>query len=578
MYQATSLLFQGQYAECRKELDHLESFLKEHIHPEHYLWAKYYQVRGALYSDLAEFEPSIRLLQKSAHMFGKMGAEYVVDAVNANNLIANAYLELSKFDSALAIYQASYRQLANLPVLAVDSNSLANTLGNIGAAFQYLSQWDSAAWYHRKSRQIYSARYGADNPKVANQVFNLALVSFEKGYLDEAIDLLQQALGIYEAQEYEYHPELSEIYGSLGAVYAAKGEWDAAINSLYMDSLHTARTFGEQHPFMALCYQELANTRLVMGQPEEAKRLLHKSMHIFNRHYTGHRNQSTTLMLLGKACYQTGQYAEGLKALQQAYSIEIQLVGKGHSSLMAQILYWKGMNAHAAGNDTVAEEYAMKAIEIASASYGKTGAMIASCYLLLAETATDDKQLLHLKHAMTATMADGMVLFPKEFVQAGYAISLYYVAKGKLHDALKFLEMAQKEANRVRREFAWESAAISWSKQVMDLNHLGVRICYALYISGKEDPLFMLNKAFAFSENNKAFRLQQHTSQLNMAALSKMSKKAIATATDLRAQLIYHRELLEDLLNGDYNGNMTLEDLQSRIFRYRQAMTASYEG
>jgi CHAT domain-containing protein len=565
-YQATSLLFQGQYAKCEEELGKLQAYLEQHSEKDSYLWAKYYQIRGALYSEKAEFSESIRLLRLSATLFSGLGNEYVVDAVNANNLIANTYLDLSKFDSALLIYKDSYHRLIQLPKAESDTNALANTLGNIGAAFQYLNQWDSAAIYHRRSRQLYAASLGNENPKVANQVFNLALVAYERGYYDQSIDQLQQALAIYEAQAYDHHPELSELYGSLGAVYAAKGEWDAAINSLYMDSLHTLKTFGSQHPFMAICYQEMANTRLEMGQPAEAVRLLEKAMSIFDLHYTGHRNQSKSLALLGKAYFQSGNYQQGILALQQAELIEEVKT----SGTMFQIYYWLAKNSLAMGKNIEAKAYAKQSIAAIPSSHEQKGPTVAKGYLLLAEIESvmnhPKTAIPYLKRALTATTTGDKVLFSREYVNAAYALAIAKEQQGQLEEALTYIDLAQKEANRIRREFAYESSAYEWAKQVEAINNTGISLCYKLYQQQDNNALTFLNRAFKFSENNKAFRLQQHTVQLKMSDLSKMSDKAIATATELRANLIYYRELLEDKLNGANTTDLSLEQLQEKIF------------
>jgi len=569
LYMCGSLFFQGQYMRCHQELDMVEKNMTKHLPANHILWAKFYQVKGALLSDEASYEEAIDLLKKAADLYQNAGGKYLADAVNVFNLIGNIYLETSAFGSALKTYKKALRILYHTPQKDLDSNALANTYGNIGATFQYLEQYDSAAYYHLLSRKLYTIHLGPSNPKVANQLYNLALVSLETGYYDEAISGFQQALSIYEEQEFPYHPELSEIYGSLGAVYAIKGEWEAAFNSYYQDSLHTTRTFGPDHPYMALCYQEMAATRLQMGNPIEAIRLLEKANQIFLKKYEIHSNLVRNHLLLGKALYVTGAYPAGIRSLRTAYLMEKTLINK-ENSRTAEILLYEGLCRIKLGKLAAAEENIRRSLTISAGQYRSMGALTCDVHLAMADIYTQKNNTTGALHemqlALQATHSKKMVLFPQQYIQCCLAIARHYEQAGRLSSALQYLDSAQAVSNQRRSEFVFETSAFDWAAKVRSISDMGIDICFRLYNSTKKDPLYYLEKAYIYTEYNKAFQLRQHTAKMQRNKLSGMSKEAVETEVKLRAEMAYYHALLEAYTSGESKQGKSLLGIQEKLF------------
>ncbi len=185
----------------------------------------------------------------------------------------------------------------------------------LGIYFWNSHNLDSAAWYYEKAIE-----YNGDNEarRVGNLV-NLAAVKGESGLLDEANDLLLEALGIYENQS--SFRGIGKCYVDLANVYAASSTHDLAVHYLLKAiELYEADTSSSKDGDLALAYFNLANSYTALGDYEFALDGYDRSVHVLKQRFGPHAH---IIGLLGKsyALSKSGQGSEALSLVEEAMSI-----------------------------------------------------------------------------------------------------------------------------------------------------------------------------------------------------------------------------------------------------------------
>lgn len=193
-------------------------------------------------------------------------------------------------------------------------NGVAICLQNVGLAFYYKGQFDSALIQFEKRLEI--VKKLKDTLGIAKTYDNISVIYSHFGKVDEAIDLRKQANQIYE--KYNATNNLASGYTWIGNFYKEQGKYDEALE-LYLKSLEIYEAENDienvGYPLLNISsvYRYLKQYELAREYGERAKDALQKAG---NMNGVGTAQYRLALILLDE-----GKYEEAIQFLFDSKAI-----------------------------------------------------------------------------------------------------------------------------------------------------------------------------------------------------------------------------------------------------------------
>ncbi|NVB83294.1 MAG: tetratricopeptide repeat protein, partial [Kofleriaceae bacterium] len=158
-----------------------------------------------------------------------------------------------------AVAERHYGEVVRLQqeMLGDQDPAIAGSLHNLGLAVHLAGRLDEARQIQERSLAMFEATVGAKHPDTALPVGELAGIALEQGKPAEATVLYERALAIHEAALGPEHPYLSETLIGLARSLARLGRSDEAIAALRR-AIDLAAALDEHHPLGAIARYWLA--------------------------------------------------------------------------------------------------------------------------------------------------------------------------------------------------------------------------------------------------------------------------------------------------------------------------------
>ena len=174
---------------------------------------------GMIYRRLQQPAKALALYEEALEIRRTVGSTGAIS--NVLNNIGNIHRDRGEASKALELY------LESLDVGPRDQNGHANTLINVGAAYQELDAPDRAMRYFKEALAAKEAL--GDRHGVAGALFRIGSLQREKGELGSALATLRRSLEIY--QEIETRDETKTVLLELSAIYSDTGRFREAYES-----------------------------------------------------------------------------------------------------------------------------------------------------------------------------------------------------------------------------------------------------------------------------------------------------------------------------------------------------------
>ena len=171
---------------------------------------------------------------------------------------------------------------------------------------------------------------GEGHPKTAETLNNLALLAKRRGELEEAERLF---LGVL-ASERELFGDLSRqvarTLNNLATLQLMRGELGAANDALEESLAIRRKLVGERHPGVLRVRINLAQVQTLRGDLDTAETTLRPALAGLREIYGDHPDLATGLQILASIRRRRGDPAEAEKLLRQSLAIRRQLLPPGH--------------------------------------------------------------------------------------------------------------------------------------------------------------------------------------------------------------------------------------------------------
>jgi CHAT domain-containing protein/Tfp pilus assembly protein PilF len=251
-------------------------------------------------------------------------------------------------EQALQLYEQGDYQGALVPAeealklrqenLPEDDPSIATSLNNVAALYQFLGRYDQAATLMQRALEIASQNSGVNNLEYATGLNNLAEVYRAQGNYIQAEELYLKSIAIREALLPPTDIAIAIAYNNLAELYRAQGNIEQA-RSLYEKALQISRLYyREDHPFLINILNNLGELHRSQNSFSQAADLYREALQIARQtlgtehpYYAGLMNNMATLHL------DAGLYEKAISLFLEVIPLTEQQFGYQHP-YMAQVL------------------------------------------------------------------------------------------------------------------------------------------------------------------------------------------------------------------------------------------------
>ena len=195
--------------------------------------------------------------------------------------------------------------------------TIAGALHNHGLAVHMAGRVDEAKQIQERSLAMFEATVGPDHPDTALPVTELAGIALEQNRVDDAITLYRRGLGIRERALGAKHPHLSETLLGLARAESRRGNSDAAIANLRR-ARELGMALGDHHPLVAATEYWLANELDRRGERDEVESLLAHALAAWEANQVAIPEAALTRFLLAQYRWRAGDRARARALAQQA--------------------------------------------------------------------------------------------------------------------------------------------------------------------------------------------------------------------------------------------------------------------
>jgi len=205
------------------------------------------------------------------------------------------------------------------------------------AALFNAGKYQEAIPLAQRSLAIVERAFGPDNLKIANSVYNLAMLNENQGNYADALALYQRALAIYEKAHGPDHPDVADAVDNIANLYTEQGRY-ADAEPLYQRSLAIRqKALGPDHPDVANSLMNLAGLYSDLARYPDAEQLYKQSLAVREKvRASGHfgatdaKNYAMGLNNLGNLYTLEGRNLDAETLYKQSLAIREKTLGPEH--------------------------------------------------------------------------------------------------------------------------------------------------------------------------------------------------------------------------------------------------------
>ncbi len=396
--------------------------------------------QGTLQADSGDYEAAVNTLQQAYH--AALARRMLAEAAEASTIL------VSLLGARLTRYDEARRWAVDadpLSLAAGTDEARALYLNNLGNVANSERKLDEARDLYQQALDLYQRTLGPDHPHVAGALTNLGNVADSQGEFDEALDLMRRALAIRQDTLGPDHPHVAISVTSLGHVARAQGKLDEA-RELYQRALGIRRNaLGPDHPSVASSLDHLGGIAHAQGNLDEGLDLFREALAIRQRTLgPDHDEVGNSFNQLGRAAYARGKIDEAREYFERALAVAERALGPDHAKV-GFYLGNVGAIAKVQGELDVALDFYQRGLAIHTRTLGPDHPSVALFLTNLGELALSKGQLDEAHDFFERTLAVRREALGPDHPDVGDALhNLATVARsrGELGEARDFNQRA----------------------------------------------------------------------------------------------------------------------------------------
>jgi serine/threonine-protein kinase len=323
--------------------------------------AQLFSVLGNLWRSLGRSDEATPLLRQAVTLRERTSGAHSPEVGASRADLAQLLEQQGKYKEAEAMARSG------IAILERDSiqhaHRLSVTWSVLGNVFKIAGRYPDAETAYRRALAL-SAYDTASDSKRAEKLANLGVALGRQAKLDEAAQLLREAVDLSRRQNGNDHPKTATMLNDLAVVLEEAQKLDSA-EVFLREALAIRRAhFKSPHPAIAISINNLADLVLSRNDPKGAEPLFRESLAMRRALYgRQHPTVGVALADLATALSRQGRRAEALRYYSQAQAVVLRALGPNHPTL-ASVIGNVGGLFHAAGDHAGALGHFRRALEI----------------------------------------------------------------------------------------------------------------------------------------------------------------------------------------------------------------------
>jgi tetratricopeptide (TPR) repeat protein len=267
---------------------------------------------------------AFELAQKFAQRALSLCAEGSLDEARALNMLGDVASNLSKYDAAVAHYDAALSITKSL--LGDDHVDVSRVYISLSVVFRRLGRLDEALAICSSALEIYSKAPGDNQRSIAICHNNMGNILDEQGKKDEAMEHYSTGLAITLEREGET-ASAADFLLNIGIILAEQNKVDEAMEK-YVSALRIFEK-AKLDTRSAMCHYNIGTVLTKQGKLDEALDHARKSLAIMRSKLPhDHADCGETHMLIGNILNRGGKFAEALDEFESALRIRKNVFGE----------------------------------------------------------------------------------------------------------------------------------------------------------------------------------------------------------------------------------------------------------
>jgi tetratricopeptide (TPR) repeat protein len=267
---------------------------------------------------------AFELAQKFAQRALSLSAKSSLDEATALNMLGIVEKNLSKYDAAVAHYEAALKIRKNL--LGNNHVEVADVCVNLSAIFQRLGRMDEASVMCSSALEIYSEAPDDNQKSVASCHQNLSVILREQGKHDEAMEHYSIGLAITLKTEGET-ASAADFLANIGVILKEQNKLDEAMEK-FVSALRISEK-AKSDTRVAMCHYNIGNVLMKQGKLDAALEHARKSLEIRRSKLSiEHADCGASHGLIGNIHMRSGKFAEALDEYDNVVRIRKNVYGE----------------------------------------------------------------------------------------------------------------------------------------------------------------------------------------------------------------------------------------------------------
>ncbi|MCB9316002.1 MAG: CHAT domain-containing protein [Lewinellaceae bacterium] len=240
--------YQGESQKVASTFSDLEKTARAHLAPDSSFWGEYYNLAGAVYNELGNYEAALEFGLREIAFFEKTGNQSAL-GIACNN-VGTYYRSKGDFDRSLEYTRAALQHFSSDP--NTPPQDVAWTYSNLCGTQYRKKDYPSAIEYGLKALQILQ-KHVPDSEAAADYIIiynDLANVNTELQEYERALEYLKKALALH--QNNHARQEETTLH-NIGYVYRMMERYPEANNYLKQ----AVERYGPKHPNYAKACRHL---------------------------------------------------------------------------------------------------------------------------------------------------------------------------------------------------------------------------------------------------------------------------------------------------------------------------------
>jgi tetratricopeptide (TPR) repeat protein len=267
---------------------------------------------------------AFELAQKFAQRALSLAAKGSLAEAMALNSLGNVANASSKYDAALAYYEAALKIRKSL--LGDNHADVARVCGNLSGAFETLGRLDEALAVCLSALEIFKKAPGDNQKSIAMCHSSMGITLAKQGKHDEAMEHYSIGLAITLKTEGET-ASAADYLANIGIILKDQNQLDEAMEK-YVSALRIFES-AKVDTRIAICHHNIGSVLLKQGKLDAALEHARKSLAIWRSKVSiEHADCGESHYLIGDILFHSGKFAEALDEFDNALRIRKNLYGE----------------------------------------------------------------------------------------------------------------------------------------------------------------------------------------------------------------------------------------------------------